>query len=84
MPSKKTYHVNGKDFTGENVGVESSNEPWAQYELSDGTTVKVKMVMLEAIRLDTYNEMTGDPIYQFQFQQIVGIFPPEALKRKVH
>ena len=51
--------------------------------LEDGTTVKVKLVMLDAVRLDEFNE-TNDPVYQFQFQQIIGVVAPDKLKRKVH
>lgn len=83
MPSKNTYVFNGKPVTGESVGIESSNEPWAQYVLADGTAVKVKIVLLDAVRLDEFNE-TNDPIYQFQFQQIIGVVAPDKLKRKVH
>ena len=82
MPPKKTYPFNGQQVTGEEVEVEKSTEPWAQYQLSDGTMVKVKIVMLDAVRLDAYND-TNDPVYQFQFQQIIGVVPNEALKRKV-
>jgi hypothetical protein len=35
--------------------------------LADGTEVKVKMVLLNAARLDEFNEQ-GEPVYQFQFQ----------------
>ena len=82
MPPKNSYPFNGEQVTGESVEVETINEPWANYQLADGTTVKVKLVMLDAVRLDTYNE-TNDPVYQFQFQQIIGVVVPEALKRRV-
>ena len=84
MTPKKTYPFNGQQVPGEVVSIEESTEPWAQYTLADGTSVKVKAVMIEAVRLDAYNDTTGDPIYLFQFQQIVGAVSPEALKRKVH
>lgn len=84
MAPKKTYPVNGKQVTGQPVEIETSSEPWAQYTLADGTTVKVKLVMLEAVRLDAQNEATGEPLYQFQFQQIIGVVPPESLKRKAN
>jgi hypothetical protein len=83
MAPKKTYPLNEKQVTGKPVDVETSNEPWAQYTLADGTTVKAKMVMLEAIRLDAHND-NGDPIYQFQFQQIIGVVPAESLKKKAN
>lgn len=84
MPPKQTYDYNGKQVTGEPVTAESANEPWAMYTLSDGTTVKVKIVLLDAVRLDAYNDTNNDPIYQFQFQQIIGVVAPENLKRKVN
>jgi hypothetical protein len=84
MPPKQTYNYNGQQVTGEPVTAETSNEPWAQYTLSDGTTVKVKIVLLDAARLDAYNDQTNDPIYQLQFQQIIGIVAPEKLKRKAN
>jgi len=83
MAEKKVYSFNGKMVAGETVAFESTTEPFAQYTLSDGTTVKVKMIMLDAVRLDTYSDQ-GDPMYQFQFQQIIGVVAPDSLKRKVH
>jgi ISXO2-like transposase domain len=77
----KMYTFQGKMFPGQPVEMETSSEPFSQYTLADGTTVKVKTVLLEAVRLDTYTD-TGDPVYQFQFQQILGIIAPDSLKRK--
>lgn len=82
MTQKKTYMYNGQPVDGQPINVESANEPWAQYTLEDGTTVKVKIVLLEVVRLKAHNEVTGDPIYQFQFQQIIGTVSPDSMKRK--
>jgi hypothetical protein len=84
MAAKKTYNVNGKQVLGQTVDVETSNEPWAQYTLADGTTVKVKLIMLDSVRLDSHDENTGEPQYQFQFQQIIGIVAPDHLKKKAN
>ncbi len=81
MAEKRLYTYDGKQFTGESVEIESSSEPFAQIVLADGTKVKVKLILLDAIRLDTHNDQ-GDPVYQFQFQQIIGIVAPDNLKRK--
>jgi hypothetical protein len=66
---------------GQSISFEPTSEPFSQYTLADGTTVKVKMVMLDAARLDAFNDQ-GEPVYQFQFQQILGIVAPDSLKRK--
>jgi len=78
---KKTFPYQGRQVQGESVGFESVSEPWAQYTLADGTNVKVKLILLDAVRLDEFNEQ-GDPVYQLQFQQIMGMVAPDSLKRK--
>jgi hypothetical protein len=81
---KKTYPYNGKMVPGDAITVESANEPWAQFSLEDGTQVKAKLVLLDVVRLEgEYNDASGDPVYLMQFQQIIGVVAPEALKRKV-
>ena len=68
-------------FPGETVAFDSTSEPFSQYTLADGTTVKAKVILLDAVRLDAFDE-NGNPVYQFQFQQILGIVPPDSLKKK--
>jgi hypothetical protein len=60
-----------------------SPEVWNTYVLEDGTTLKVKLVMLNVIRLDEYAP-DGTPVYQFNAQQIVAAQVPDALKKKVN
>ncbi|MFY9904874.1 MAG: hypothetical protein WBD45_10835 [Terriglobales bacterium] len=81
LSPKKTYAHQGRQISGQDVEFSPTSEPFSQYTLADGTQVKVKIVLLNAARLDEYNEQ-GDPLYQFQFQHIIGIVPNEALKRK--
>jgi hypothetical protein len=78
---EKTYPFNGQMFTGQSVTFESTSEPFSQYTLSDGTVVKVKTILIDAVRLNTYAD-NGEPVYQFQFQQVLASISPEALKRK--
>jgi hypothetical protein len=77
----KLYPYLGKQFPGQTIEFEGVAEPFSQYKLADGTSVKVKMIMVDAVRLDTHDDQ-GNPIYQFQFQQVIGIIAPDDLKRK--
>jgi hypothetical protein len=81
LSPQNKYPYLGKLYPGKTVDFESTSEPFSQYTLADGTTVKVKMVLLDAVRLDTFDEH-GNPVYQFQFQQILGVVPPDSLKKK--
>ncbi len=81
VSTKQSYPFQGRMVPGESVAFESGSEPFAQYNLADGTSVKAKLILLDVVRLDEYNDQ-GIPVYQFQFQQIIGVVAPEALKRK--
>jgi hypothetical protein len=81
VAAKKTYEYKGRQVPGEPVEFESSSEPFAQYKLADGTVAKVKVVLLEAVRVEGEYNNNGDPIYLFQFQQIIGVMVPPELKR---
>lgn len=63
------------DFTEE-------EEHWNVYKLSDGSTLKVKLVLKGIKRLKRYNP-DGMPIYVIQSQNIVrSVDVPEKLKQK--
>lgn len=63
------------DFTEE-------EEHWNVYRLSDGTTLKVKLVLRGIKRLNRYNP-DGTPIYVINSQNIVrAINVPEELKEQ--
>jgi hypothetical protein len=83
LPQKNKYQYLGQMYPGTTVAFESTSEPFSQYTLADGTSVKVKLVLLDAVRLETYDDL-GNPVYQFQFQQILGVVAPDSLKRKAH
>jgi hypothetical protein len=55
---------------GEDVDFEEVKEYWNVYKLKDGTTLKVKLVLIGVKRLKKHNP-DGTPIYVIQSQNIV-------------
>jgi len=55
---------------GEDVDFDEVSEGWNVYRLSDGTTLKVKLVLMGVKRLKKHNP-DGSPIYVIQSQNIV-------------
>ncbi|MEM1515386.1 MAG: hypothetical protein QXH24_04980 [Candidatus Bathyarchaeia archaeon] len=55
---------------GEDVDFTEVEEHWNVYKLSDGTTLKVKLVLVGVKRLKKYNP-DGSPIYIIQSQNVV-------------
>ena len=67
---------------GEDVDFEEVEERWNVYRLSDGTTLKVKLVLTGVRRLKKYNP-DGTPIYVIQSQNIVrAVGIPQNLRIK--
>lgn len=57
-------------------------EDWNVYRLEDGTTLKVKLVLVDVIRTPEHNPL-GEPIYQILSQNIVkALNVPDELKTK--
>jgi len=65
---------------GTNVDFVEEKENWNVYRLSDGTTLKVKLVLKGVLRLQKWNP-DGSPIYLIQSQNIVrAVNIPQELK----
>jgi len=56
----------------EDVDFEEVKEYWNVYKLKDGTTLKVKLVLIGVKRLEKHNP-DGSPIYVIQSQNIYVI-----------
>lgn len=63
------------DFTEE-------SEQWNSYKLSDGTTLRIKLILREVKRLKKW-KADGSPIYMINSQNIVRtVNIPKELKKK--
>ena len=68
---------------GEEVDFENEKEEWNVYKLSDGTTLKVKLVLVNVVRSRDKYDPLGNPIYGITSQNIVkALDVPEKLRRK--
>ena len=74
----------GPMVDGMEVPVNESNEKWSEYKLEDGTTIRVKQVVMEVIRSSEYDP-EGNPMYAIKAQPIVAIVDvPDNLRRKTN
>jgi len=68
---------------GEEVDFENAKEEWNVYKLADGTTLKIKLVLVNVVRSRNKYDPLGNPIYGITSQNIVKTLNvPEKLKRK--
>ena len=80
--ANRTVEYQGKKVEAEVVDfTQDSPEAWNQYTFSDGSTLKMKTVLLEIVRVVGEYGPNGDPVYIFTAQQISNVIPAENLKQ---
>jgi len=80
MAERRKIQFQGQTVWGEVVDFEVDKEPWNVYVLHDGTTLKLKAVASEIIRLDMFTP-TGDPVYLVNAAQVLAAAIPDRLKK---
>ena len=66
----------------EAVEFETEKENWNSYILHDGTTLRLKTVLAEVLRVENEYGPAGDPIYVVNASPVISINSPEQLKKK--
>lgn len=68
---------------GEEVDFDVIREDWNIYKLKDGSTLKVKLVLVGVVRLRNKYDPIGNPVYMINSTNVVRVMDvPSGLKRK--
>lgn len=82
-PTKVEYPL-GKQADGFSVDIEESNERFSEVRLSDGTRIRIKPVITEAIRIADQWDVEGNPVYVIKSANVVTVSEvTDNLKRRV-
>jgi hypothetical protein len=69
---------------GVEVTIEESSEKWSEYKLEDGTTIRLRQVLMEVSRTGQYDP-EGNPVYAIKSQPVLSIIDvPDKLKRRTN
>ncbi len=71
----------GKDVEGIRLKFKTKEEDWSHYETEDGSTVKMKTVVSDIIRLLKEQKEDGEPIYLVKSTNILEVETAEHLKK---
>ena len=74
----------GKRYSGTKVSVDESTERFSTVRLTDGTVIRIKAAVTEALRVDGEYDQNGNPVYVVNSTNIVQVdSTPDNLKRKL-
>lgn len=72
----------GREVEALSVRFRSVREEWNEYDLEDGTTIKMKAVVSDIVRVDGHYDQEGNPVYLVKSSNVVVVNSPDNLKRK--
>ena len=82
MANKQKLNLGGKEIWAELIPVQQAKEGWSQYLLTDGSIVKIKMVVTDIFRVDGEYDPEGNPVYYVKSTNVLSVNAPEELKKK--
>lgn len=78
MARSVTRSYQGQNVAGQLLEYDTISEPWSEYRCEDGTTLKLRVIASEIVRLDQYSQ--GDPVYMVKMSPVVAPDVPDELK----
>ena len=63
----------GRQVEAEEVDFFTRKEDWNEYQLSDGTVIRMKTVVTDVLRLPGEVDPEGNPVYQVRSTNVLGV-----------
>jgi hypothetical protein len=82
MDKRVKVPYKGKQVDGFELEYNTKKEEWSEYEISDGTSIRMKLVVLNIVRLMDEYDSDGNPVYIAKSTNVISASPPENLKKK--
>jgi len=77
-----TIKWGGKEVEALSIRFKSIKEEWNEYDLEDGTTLRMKAVVSDIVRVDGHYDQEGNPVYLVKSGNMVVVSSPDNLKKK--
>ena len=72
----------GREVDATEVDFQTRKEDWNEYQLMDGSIIKMKMVVGEVLRIEDMYDNEGNPVYQVKSNNVMMVRSSNALKKK--
>lgn len=72
--------ADGRQVEGEETEFKAVSEPWCVYQLQDGYTIRMKLVVTQVIKTPQ-KDADGNPVYVVRSSNVLAVSPPDTYKR---
>lgn len=71
----------GHEVDAIEVTFRPKREDWNEYQLSDGTEIRMRLIVSDVFTLPGQYDQEGNPIYVIKSQNLVFVKAPDHLKK---
>lgn len=72
----------GQEVDATEVDFQTRKEDWNEYQLMDGSVVKMKLVVGDIFKVPGQYDDEGNPIYIVRSKNVLMVKSPDTLKKK--
>lgn len=72
----------GREVEAAEVDFQTRREDWNEYQLLDGTIIKIKLVVSGVFRIEGLYDDDGNPVYQIKSTNLPVVRSPDVLKKR--
>ncbi|MBA7679277.1 hypothetical protein ES703_87566 [subsurface metagenome] len=72
----------GKQVDATPVKFKNINEEWNEYDLEDGSTIRMKTIVSEVVRVPDAYDQENNPVYVVKSTNMVVVNSPDHMKKK--
>lgn len=72
----------GREVDATDIEFQTRKEDWNEYQLMDGTIIKMKAVVSDILRIEGAYDKEGNPVYRVKSSNVLFVRSPDALKKK--
>lgn len=77
-----TINFQGRETNALSLRLKTIKEEWNEYDLEDGTTLRMKAVVSDISRVEGFYDQENNPVYIVKASNIVVVNSPDSLKKK--
>jgi len=72
----------GEEVDATEIDFNTRREDWNEYQLVDGTVIKVKIIVGDIMRIEGRYDNDGNPVYRVKSSNMMFVKSPEELRKK--
>lgn len=79
---RKRVKVGNEEVDCDQVTFQPAGENWNEYLASDGTVLRLKLVVTEVLRMIDRYDAEGNPMYVVRSSNVMVVSPPDNLRKE--